>query len=100
MDRDFVSRFPDWTFARFYHQLLIPIETSKSIYDIEEFLLFLYNAFPEEGVKFDILRPGDGKLVRCLPGSFFVTKYGKIHWIRGGNNLSPLALFLFPPNEG
>lgn len=80
MDRKFVSKFPDWTFARFYHQMLIPIGTGCK----KEDLLFIQNAFIDDGVKLEILRPGDGKAVFCRSGRLFLNQYGRIEWIPKG----------------
>lgn len=64
MDRKFLSKFPDWTFARFYHHMLVPIGTGKSeiCTGTEEDLLFLLNAFIQEGISFHILKPEGGWL--------------------------------------
>lgn len=62
IDRNFVSKFPDWTFARFYHQMLVPIGTGIT----EEDLVFLQNSFMDEGVQLHILKPR--KVVSCLFG--------------------------------
>lgn len=56
MENNFVSKFPDWTFARLYHQMLVPIGTGKSR-DTEEDLFFRKNAFLAEGVELHILKP-------------------------------------------
>ena len=60
MDRNFSSKFPDWTFARFYHQMFVPIGTgiSRDCRITEEILIFLQNAFIAEGGELHILCPG------------------------------------------
>ncbi|KAK7298215.1 hypothetical protein VNO77_47126 [Canavalia gladiata] len=62
MDRKFLSKFPGATFARFSHQLLIPIGTDKSrnnirVRDLEKAFL----AELDSGIILQILKPGDGK---------------------------------------
>lgn len=73
MDRDFVSKFTDWPFARFYHQMLFTIGAACK----EKDLLFLQNSFINEGLKLEILKPGDGKVVSWLFGSLSVNRYGR-----------------------
>lgn len=77
MDRKFLSKFPGATFARFSHQLLIPIGTEKSrnnirVRDLEK-AFFL--AELDSGIIIKILKPGDGKVVSCNFGNLLLNKY-------------------------
>jgi hypothetical protein len=77
MDRKFLSKFPGATFARFSHQLLIPIGTDKSrnnirVRDLEKAFL----AELDSGIILNILKPGDGKVVSCKFGNLLLNKYG------------------------
>lgn len=76
MDRNFLSKFPGATFARFSHQLLIPIGTDKSrnirVRDLEKAFL----AELDSGILINILKPGDGKVLSCNFGNLSLNKYG------------------------
>lgn len=76
IDRHFLSKFPGATFARFSHQLLIPIGTEKSrnirIRDLEKAFL----AELDSGILIKILKPGDGQVVSCNFGNLLLNKYG------------------------
>lgn len=67
----------DWVFARFYDQMLVPIET-KNLKQLE--LLEIKNYAINAGVPLSILKPGDGKKVSCLSGSLFLNQYGKVEF--------------------
>ena len=76
MDRNFLSKFPGATFARFSHQMVIPIGTEKSrnlrIRDLETAFL----AELDSGILINLLKPGDGKMVSCNFGNLLLNEYG------------------------
>lgn len=74
MDRNFLSKFPGATFARFSHQMVIPIGKSRNlrIRDLETAFL----AELDSGILITLLKPGDGKMVSCNFGNLLLNEYG------------------------
>jgi len=77
LDRKILSKLPNWTFARFYHHMLIPIENNFIV--TEENLVFIQNAFmDDDAVKLHILKPRDGKVFSsCIFEKLVLNQYGR-----------------------